>query len=351
MAGFHAFVALCALLGADVARAHHLGEAEGFEKTLADADRAYDKRDFATALAGFRVALAQAKRVDNQVYARFRAALALRRLGQPAPAREALFTMARMYPRHDKTPRALYVAAQIREDDLRDKPGAESEQLTLLRRYPKSDQASRALFKVATLRKARSFDDAIEFLRETYRRHRSGPLGPRALYLGAQLFHEDKRSTDAIRLYELLAQRYPKSGFRDDALWHAAELHREGKRFERSLTLLRRIRRTMRESWAFGSYNSIHLDKAALLIAKIQLVDLRDLRAAADTLRAFIADFPHTFLRAEARGLYVDTLWRLGREGDARSAFSELERLFPKSRFTRAARALLQAQPPAAANR
>ncbi len=107
----------------------------------------------------------------------------------------------------------------------------------------------------------------------------------------------------------------------------------------------------MRESWAFGSYNSVHLDKGTLLIAKIQLEDLKAMEPAADALKAFIADFPHSFLRAEARGLYVETLWKLGRQGEARDAFAELEKLFPKSRFTRKMRALLQGPPPAAAGR
>lgn len=339
-------LALSTLAAAATTHAHHLGEQPGFEEKLRAADHDSDRGRYAEAIVGFRAALALAKREDNVVYVRFRAALALRRTGKAAEARAELFTLVRLFPRHDKAPRALYVAARILETDLADKPGAEKEQLVLLRRFRRSDVAARALFRVATLRAERNFDDAIAFLRDTYRHTRKGPLGPRALYLAAQLFQEHLNSAQAIRLYEQLAKRFPKSGLRDDALWHAAALHREGGRPERAIKLLRRLTGTRKDSWAFGSYNSIYLDKAALLVAKIQREDLKDLQAAADTLQRFIEDFPHTFLRPEGRGLHIETLVALGRRDDARKAFLELEKLFPQSRFTRRARALLGAATP-----
>ena len=331
------------LLCGAAAFAHHLGESSAFERVLAAADKAHDRGKEVEAERGYAEAEALAKRPQNQVYARFQRALALRRLARPEEARAVLRALAKRWPKDDKTPRALYVAARILEVDLKDKVGAEEEHVRLLRRSPRSDSATRSLARVADLRADRSLDVALDFLRETYRANKRNALGPRALYLGATFFEERaKLPDDAVRLYELLARRYPKSALCDDALWRAAHLHRTARRFDRALVLLRQLARTRRESWAFGSYNSAHLDKAALLIAEIHLGDRRDLDAGIDALRTFISDFPHSFLRWRARGLLVLNLVRAGRKGDARSALADLEKHHPKTRWARLAREAVQ---------
>lgn len=338
---------LLMLFCASRAGAHHLGEPAGFEEALTRAERAFNRGRYAQAAADFAAAEGLAVREDNRVDARLRKAQAFRRMGRAAEARDALFFLARRWPRHEKAPRALYVAARIRETELRDARGGESEHLALLRKYPRSDAAGRSLLRVAHHRATASVADALEFLRDTYRHNKRRPLGPRALYEGARMFEERLRSPgDAVRLYELLARRYPKNGLRDDALWHAARIHREARRPVRAIKLLRRLLATKRESWALGSYNSVHLDKAGLLVGEIEERDLRDDASAVRSYRAFIDEFPHSFLRVRARRLYVETLARLGRIDVARRALEELARAHPQSRETRLAReALDRARP------
>jgi hypothetical protein len=311
---------------------------------LTEADRAFDRRAYDEALSALRTALGLATREDNQVYVRFRIALALRRLGRPLEARSALRALVDAHNRHPRAARALYVAARIREADLGDAPGAEAELAALLDLYPASDSAGQALDRLVRRKAGRDPEATLDFLRKVARRHRRGPLGPRALYRAARLYEERLKSPErALRLYEILARGHPKSGFFDDALWRAARLHRAAKRPGPALKLCRRLTSTRRESWLLGSYNSVHLDKAALEIAHILLEDLRDPPAAARALREFVADYPHSFLRSRARRLLVETHLRMGEVAEARRELAELERLHPRSREARQARKALEA--------
>jgi TolA-binding protein len=324
------------------ARAHHGSEPASFPATLRDAERAYDRASYAEALAGLRTALDLATRRDNQAYILFRIGLALRRLGRTGEARSVLRNLAAERAGAMQAPRALYVAARIRERELGDPAGAEIELEETIRRFPKSDAAQRALRRLADLRARRDPADAVERLRRFYRRYRHGPLGPQAAYLAARLCEERLASApDAIRLYELLARRYPKSGLYDDALWRAAALHRRHGRPGRAIRLYRRIVETRRESWALGSYNSIYLDRAALEIPRIELEDLRDPRRAARGFRELALGYPHSLLRAEARKLLIRALLAQGRSAEARRELAELVRLHPDSRHTREAKKLL----------
>jgi TolA-binding protein len=338
---------LCVAGAAVSAQAHHRAEPEPFARILTEADRAYDRRAYALALEGFRTALGLATQEDNQVYVRFRLALTLRHLGRPQEARAALKQLASDHPRDTKAPRSLYLAARIREVDLKDVPGAEGELLEILARAPRSAAAGRALRRLTLLRSERDLGSTLDFLRQTYRAHRRGPLGPLATYLAADLYSERAKDPEqAIRLYQLLADRYPKSGLADDALWRAAALLRAAKRPHEAQKLYRRLTATRRESWSLGSYNSVYLDRAALASAHIYLEDLKDPRRALEATREFLDDYPHSLLRSQARFQLVDTLLRLGRRDEAAKEAALLERLHPKSRYAREARRLLTTTPP-----
>src|SRR5262249_49787442 len=152
-------------------------------------------------------------------------------------ARSALQALIKAHPQHDKTPRALYLAARIRERDLSDPKGAEKEYFALMRRFPMSDAAARALQRIALLYTDRDVGSAIEVLRDIYRKYQPGPLAPRAAYLGAKLFEEQKQQSDALVLYELIIRKYPKSGLYDDALWKGAAILRKAKRPREALRL------------------------------------------------------------------------------------------------------------------
>jgi TolA-binding protein len=334
---------LCLASAAVSAEAHHRAEPEPFERVLARADRAYDRRAYDEALEGFRTALGLATKEDNQVYVRFRLALTLRHLGRPHEARAALRQLAMEHPRHVKAPRSLYLAARIREVDLKDVPGAERELLEILGRAPRSHAAGRALRRLALLRSERDIESTIAFLRQTYRAHRLGPLGALATYLAAELYERAKNPEQAIRLFRLLADRYPQSGLTDDALWRAAALLRAGRRPQEAQKLYRRLTATRRESWSLGSYNSVYLDRAALMLARIHLEDLRDPRRALEATREFLDDYPHSLLRSQARYLLVEALVQLGRREEAAKEVALLERLHPRSRYARKARGLLGA--------
>src|SRR5205807_392782 len=83
---------------------------------------------------------------------------------------------------------------------------------------------------------------------------------------------------------DALADRYPRSSLRDDALWRAAHLLREMGRPDDAIERLRRILRTRKDALVTGSYNMLYLDDAQLLLGEIELDDLHDAARAADAL-------------------------------------------------------------------
>jgi TolA-binding protein len=327
------------------ASGHHLGEPPGFEKVLNEADRAFDKRSYEEALGGFRTALGIATGAQNQIYIEFRIAKALERLGRYAEARTALRTLAEAHPRDIKAPRALYVAARIRETALGDGPGAESELLALLHRYPTSDPAARALTRLTVLRADRSVADALALLKGIYKKYRRGPLAPKALYLAAGLYEsEDSEDADAsaLALYEIIVRKYHRSGLYDDALWKSAVLLRKAKRPREALVMYGRLMATRRESWSIGSYNSVYLDRAAFETACVYLDELGDIERGLASLREFIVEYPHSVRRVEARKLLVATLLKVGKREEAARELAELKRRHPDSKHTREAAALFE---------
>src|SRR5437867_1755097 len=207
------------VFAAGAAGAHHQKEPPGFEPALSAADHAYDKRAYADALAGFRAAEGLATQPENQAYIQFRIGLTLRELGRFEEACATLRRLAAALSETTQAARALYTAAMIREERLSDPAGAERELRDLLRRYPKSDAAGRALRHVARRHAERDPNEAVEMLRGIYRAHRSGPLAPHAAYLAARIEEEMLKSPEeAIRLYELVVRRYPRSGYFDDSI-------------------------------------------------------------------------------------------------------------------------------------
>lgn len=325
------------------AEAHHAKEPRPFEPVLSAAERAYDHRHYERALEGLRTALGLATQDPNRVYIRFRIAQTLRRLRRYLRARNAFLRIARDFPRRPKAPRSRYEAARLLERRLGKPAQARAELKAILRRYPRSDASRRALWRLARSLARRDPHRAIAFLKGIYRHHRRS-LGALAAYLAAGLYAVRLKAPDrAVGLYELIARRFPKHALRDDALWHAATLLCKMKHYRRALHHLRQLTATRREAWLIGSYNSNYLDRAALKIARIYLDDLSDPARGAAALRRFITTYPHSLRRIQARKLYVGALLRLGRRDDAETAFAELKRLFPDSRYTRQAEALLKA--------
>src|SRR6202012_2633848 len=108
------------------------------------------------------------------------------------------------------------------------------------------------------------------------------------------------RAADAIAVFDTLANDWPHSSLRDDALWRAANLARTGGDFQGALRRLRLMLSTRKDAIITGSYNYLQLDDAQLLVGRIYLDDLHDPARAAEAFELLADDYPASTLRDDA---------------------------------------------------
>jgi tetratricopeptide (TPR) repeat protein len=155
-------------------------------------------------------------------------------------------------------------------------------------------------------------------LTELWERDKKLDLGDNLLFARAQL-------AESVDLYDQLADTYPHSGLRDDSLWRAAEILRRQGDFRGAVLRLQKILDTHRDALITGSYNSLLLDDAQLLVGRIWLDDLHQPKPAALAFQNLADDFKDSVLRDDA-------LYDLARAhtalDDKRAACAALQRLF-----------------------
>lgn len=117
----------------------------------------------------------------------------------------------------------------------------------------------------------------------------------------ADLTEKELANPQAARaLYDRIPADYPKSGFRDDARWHAARLSREMGDARGAADRLRALLATREVAFGAGSYFSIWLDNAQLELGKILRDDLQDTAGAAAAFRRLPKDYPASVLKDDA---------------------------------------------------
>ncbi len=156
-------------------------------------------------------------------------------------------------------------------------------------------------------------------------------------YARALLFTRHEHDADAIAAFDALAEHWPRSSLRDDAIWRAAGLARAAGDFQGALRRLRAMVATKRVALITGSYNYLQLDDAQLLIGKIYLDDLHDLTRAGDAFERLADDFKESTLRDDAL-LELTRVRRAQNDKDAAcKAVQRLIRDFPDSNHLREA--------------
>lgn len=117
----------------------------------------------------------------------------------------------------------------------------------------------------------------------------------------ADLSEKELANPQAARaLYDRIPADFPKSGFRDDARWHAARLSRELGDARGAADRLRALLATREVAFGAGSYFSIWLDNAQLELGKILRDDLQDTAGAAAAFRRLPRDYPASVLKDDA---------------------------------------------------
>jgi len=145
--------------------------------------------------------------------------------------------------------------------------------------------------------------------------------------------HELANPAAARSLYDRIPADYPESGLRDDARWKAANLSRQLGDSHGAVDRLRALLATREVSLGAGSYFSIWLDDAQLLLGQILRDDLHDLPGAAAAFRKLPEDYPASILRDDALYELAVTLAASGDGAGACRAMADLKKLEPDSKY------------------
>ena len=112
--------------------------------------------------------------------------------------------------------------------------------------------------------------------------------------------HELALPAEARKLYDRIPVEYPQSGLRDDARWRGANLSRALHDPHGAVARLKGLLATREVAWFTGSYFSIWLDDAQLLLGQILRDDLHDNAGAIAAFRKLPKDYPTSVLRDDA---------------------------------------------------
>ncbi len=147
--------------------------------------------------------------------------------------------------------------------------------------------------------------------------------------------HELANPEGARALYDRIYREYPASGLRDDARWNAARISRAIGDFRGCVERLRGLLATREVALGAGSYFSIWLDDAQLLLGQVLRDDLHDLAGAAAAFRRLPEDYPASILKDDALYELAVTLEAGGDRAGACKAIAAMRELEPDSKYLR----------------
>jgi tetratricopeptide (TPR) repeat protein len=145
--------------------------------------------------------------------------------------------------------------------------------------------------------------------------------------------HELANPAAARALYDRIPIDTPRSGLRDDARWYAAQVSLELHDVPGAISRLRALLATREVAYIAGSYFSIWLDDAQLLLGKLLRDDQHDLAGAAAAFRQLPKDYPVSILRDDALYELAVTLEQMHDHAGACQALAQLAREFADSKY------------------
>ncbi|HZS41613.1 MAG TPA: tetratricopeptide repeat protein [Polyangia bacterium] len=247
-------------------------------------------------------------------------------------------------PKHTSEPlkaaRALQKAAVLATDELHDDAAAEKLAWACVERFPDEVPADDALDLAIRLGKRRDPSELALKLQSFFPAVERRELGDNVMYAIAELHRESGDGPGAVELYDRLAEKYPHSPLRDDSWWHAAEVLRAAGDAQGALRRLRRLLETRRDAIITGSYNSLYLDDAEMLMGHIYLDDLHDPAHACEAFQTLADDFKESILRDDALVELARAQLALDDKRAACKSLARLIRQYPNSNKLRQARAL-----------
>jgi len=319
-----------------------------YQARLAEGDRAYTAGRFQDAARAYERAAVEVGAGRDADDARYRAAMACRRVGDLVCARGLLTQVAISRGGWDHGPRARLELASLdlASTEPTEVVSAHRALASLVEDEPDSGPARGALrLRLRALDATDPTRSAaiawLDALAANPRIRRSilieSVLAERAIRVEAT---GDRAAAEASWLAVVEQVPYPANSHWDDGHLALARLQRAAGRPRDALATLDRMLAVREASWGNGSYAAPGFDDGALLQAEILRDDLRDPSAAADAYHRVYVEHP-TSLRRD------DALWEeaaLRRGSDAARAcglWRVLVEEFPCRRFAARARAAL----------
>jgi TolA-binding protein len=237
---------------------------------------------------------------DDCGLAAVREAQLYERVGRDADAAAAWEALPSRTRDPRKAARALTRAAEIVAGKLGDPARGANIAWRCVEKYPEEVPADDALAIALRIERARDGKALIDRLDTLAARYQQTEIADNLLFEAAVTALAIGDRQGALARWDDLARRFPRSPLADDANWRAAAQLRENKDFRAAVRHLERILQTRKDALIVGSYNSLYLDDAQLLVGQIQLDDLHD---PAQAIRAFALladDYPDSTLRDDA---------------------------------------------------
>jgi outer membrane protein assembly factor BamD (BamD/ComL family) len=308
-----------------------------FEKSVAEARRAYGAGRFEEAALRYDEAARTAKVPRDAIFARYEAALARARAGDLPRAEAELRALATASPPNAYSAQAAFRAAML---TLATDPDAGYRELEdVVTRFPEDGVAEVAVTKLARHDDEAGPDRALAHLDRLAARVRTpdGKSGTEQTiaYERAKRLDALGRTEQARDAYLAVAARwpYPFGSYFDDSLYRASEMDEKLGRYREAIADLERLLSFREEASFMGSYERPKYVPAILRVAKLYEERLGDRARAREALHRLYTDFEHSTLRDDALWREAE-LWR--EDGDQTTACDRLATLasdFPDSKY------------------
>lgn len=305
-----------------------------FQRSLAEARRAYVAGRFAEAADRYEQAGKQAKLERDAVFMRYESALARARAGDVARAASELRAIATAKPPNAYSAQAAFKAADLAIAG--DAAAGHAELAAVPIAFPDSGVA-----EVAVRRVARWDDDhggpqhAIERLEAMVPKVKGHGVEQTVVYERAKRLAVLGRTAEARDAFLDIAARwpYPFGAYFDDALYRASEMEEQLGRVPEAIADLERLLSHREVSSFMGSYERPRYIPAILRIAKLYEEKLGDRGKAREALHRLYSEFTTSTLRDDALWREAE-LWK--KDGDLGTMCDRLATLasdFPDSRY------------------
>jgi tetratricopeptide (TPR) repeat protein len=322
---------------------------EAYLTPFAAGERAFHAGRYLEAARAFDAAAAKAERVKDRDEARFLEARCYERESKWGEARAAYLRLIADSPDGPRTGRAIFDLAELEiqhGDAARGWAMLDEAMLKL----PKHGLARPALRRLVDHAEETSgVEAALAFLDAHGAKLEGTELVEVLGYERALVLERAGRLADAHEAFVKNARRfpYPFGGLTDDALWRAALIDEELRRYEEAIAHLRELLSVREPASGGASYERPRFPEAQLKIALLYRDRLHDRKAARRELEQLYARHKATIKRDDAVWMGA-VLAR--QDGDEEAACKMARRLvdeFPDSRYARCAREVCPSAPPA----